>query len=67
MRHTRKGLVVAALGAAIVLAACSTDGSVDPSASPDTGSEQPAETQASGEWFDQATPRRRGCSTSTAR
>lgn len=54
MRHTRKGLVVAALGAAIVLAACSTDGSVDPSASPDTGTEQPAETQASGEWFDQA-------------
>ncbi|MCH1883065.1 substrate-binding domain-containing protein [Agrococcus sp. ARC_14] len=55
MRKHRKGLIVVALGAAMTLAACSTDGSVDPSAAPEASTEAPAETTDSGgEWFDQA-------------
>ncbi|WP_425846283.1 substrate-binding domain-containing protein [Agrococcus sp. TSP3-2-1] len=55
MRKRRMGLAVAALAAATMLAACSTDGSVSPSATGDASAPPPAETQASGsEWFDQA-------------
>lgn len=60
MRTSRMGLTVAALGLATILAACSTDGTVSPSASGDA-SAAPEETQAptdetqgSSEWFDQA-------------
>ena len=54
MRTHRKGLIVVALGAAMILAGCSTDGSVDPSAAPEGSEAPPAESEySSGQWFDQ--------------
>ena len=55
LRTHRKGRNVVALGAAMILAGCSTDGSVDPSAAPEGSEAPPAESESSsGEWFDQA-------------
>ena len=45
MRKHSKGLIVVALGAAMTLAACSTDGSVDPSAAPENTEAAPVETE----------------------
>lgn len=56
MRKSTTGALALALGAAMVLVGCSTDGSVeDPETPPAGESEAPAEEpQSDGEWFDQA-------------